>query len=159
MNLIGYSECYWAGSIDDMKSTSGYVFLFGSTICSWLSKKQSVVAQSNAQAEYVSASKATSQAIWLRRIFEDIGEKQKKSIVLYCDNKSAIAIAKNPVNHERSKHISIKYHFILEAHEKGEIQLHYCQTGEQLADIFTKALPREKICYLRERIGVIKQMH
>ena len=65
----------------------------------------------------------------------------------------------NPVNHEISKHISIKYHFIREAQEKGEIQLHYCQTGEQLADIFTKALPREKFCYLRERIGVIKQMH
>ena len=75
LNLIFYSASDWAGSIDDMKSTSGYAFLFGSGICSWLSKKQSVVAQSNAQAEYVSASKATSQAIWLRRIFEDIGEK------------------------------------------------------------------------------------
>ena len=159
LNLIGYSDNDWAGSIDDMKSTSGYAFLFGSSICSWLSKKQSVVAQSTAEAEYVSASKATSQVIWLRRIFEDIGEKQKKRIVLYCDNKSAIAIAKNPVSHERSNHISIKYHFIREAQKKGEIQLHYCQTGEQLADIFTKELHREKFCYLRERIGVIKQMH
>ena len=91
-----------------MKSISGYAFLFGSSICSWLSKKQSVVVQSTAEA----SSKATSQAIWLRRIFEDIGEKQKKWTVLYCDNKSAIAIAKNPVSHERSKHIFIKYHFI-----------------------------------------------
>ena len=142
-----------------MKSTSGYTFLFGSGICSWLSKKQSVVAQSNAQAEYVSASKATSQAIWLRRIFEDIGEKQKKRTVLYCDNKSGIAIAKNPVSHERSKDISIKYHFIREAQEKDGIQLHCCQTGKQLADIFTKAISRENFFYLRERIGVIKQMH
>ena len=109
--------------------------------------------------EYVSASKATSQAIWRRRIFEDIGEKQNKGIVLYCDNKSAIAIAKNQVSHERSKHISIKYHFIREAQEKGKIQVHYCQKGEQLPDIFTKVLPREKICYLRECIRVIKQMH
>ena len=70
-------------------------------------------------------------------------KNKKKRIVLYCDNKSAIAIAKNPVSHERSKHISIKYHFIREAQEKSEIQLHYCQTGEQLADIFTKALPSE----------------
>ena len=98
LNLIGYSDSDWAGSIDDMKSTSGYAFLFGSSICSWLSKKQSVVAQSTAEAEYVSASKASSQAIWLRTIFEDIGEKQKKKD---CDNKSAIviAIAKNPVSH------------------------------------------------------------
>ena len=96
----------------------------------------------------------------------DLGEylntlvkNKKKGTVLYCDDKSAIAIAKNIVSHERSKHIFIKYHFIREAQEKGEIQLHYCQTGEQLADIFTKAHPREKFCYLRERIGVIKQMH
>ena len=80
LNLIGYSDSDWAGSIDDMKSTSGYAFLFGSSICSWLSKKQSVVAQSTAEAEYVSASKATSQAIWLRRIFEDIGENQKTGL-------------------------------------------------------------------------------
>ena len=121
LNLIFYSASDWAGSIDDMKSTSDYVFLFGSRIYSWLSKKQSVVAQSTAEAEYVSSSKATSQAIWLRRIFEDIGEKQKKRIVLYCDNKSAIAIAKNLVTLERSKHISTKYHFIREAQDKGEI--------------------------------------
>ena len=80
LNLIGYSDSDWAGSIDDMKSTSGYAFLFGSSICSWLSEKQSAVAQSTAEAEYVSASKATSQAIWLRRIFEDIGENQKKGM-------------------------------------------------------------------------------
>ena len=90
MNLIGYSDSDWAGRINDMKSTSSYAFLFESSICSWLSKKQSVVAQSTAEAEYVSASKATSQAIWVRRIFEDIGEKQKKGSVLYCDNKSAV---------------------------------------------------------------------
>ena len=128
------------------------IFLLG------FKKNQSVVAQSTTETEYVSPSKATSQAIWLRRIFEDIRET-KNEIVLFCDNKSAITIAKNPVSHERSKHNSIKYHFIREAQEKCEIQLHYCQTGEQLADIFTKALPREKLCYLRERIGVIKQMH
>ena len=143
-----------------MKSTSGYAFLFGSSICSWLSKKKSVVAQSTAEAKYVSASKTTSQAIWLRRIFEEIGEKQNKKGLFYIMiKKSAIAIAKNPVSHERSKHILIKYHFIRELQEKDEIQLHYCQTGEQIVDIFTKALPREKNCYLREHIGVIKQMH
>ena len=76
MNLIGYSNSDSAGSIVCMKSTSGYAFLFGSSICSWLSKKQSVVVQSTAEVEYVSASKATSQAIWLRIIFEDIGEKK-----------------------------------------------------------------------------------
>ena len=83
LNLIGYSDSEWAGSIDDMKSTSGYAFLFRSSIYSWLSKKKSVVAQSTAEAEYVSASKTTSQAIWLRRIFEEIGEKQNKKGLFY----------------------------------------------------------------------------
>ena len=74
-NLIGYSDSDWAWSIDDLKNTSGYAFLFGSSICSWLSKTQSVVAQSTAEEEYFSTSKATSQVIWPRRILEDIGEK------------------------------------------------------------------------------------
>ena len=86
LNLIGYSDSDWAGRINDMKSTSSYDFLFESSICSWLSKKQSVVAQSTAEVEYVSVTKTTFQAIWLRRKFEDIGEKQKRGIVLYCDN-------------------------------------------------------------------------
>ena len=91
-----------------MKSTSGYAFLFGSSICSWLSKQQSLVAQSTVEAGCVSSSKATFQAIWLSRIFGDIDGKQKKGTVLYCGNKSAIAIAKNSVSHGRSNHISIK---------------------------------------------------
>uniref|UniRef100_A0A3Q7FXY7 Reverse transcriptase Ty1/copia-type domain-containing protein n=1 Tax=Solanum lycopersicum TaxID=4081 RepID=A0A3Q7FXY7_SOLLC len=88
LNLIGYSDCDWAGSINDMKSTSGYAFLFGSSICSWLSKKQGVVAQSTAEAEYVSASKATSQAIWLRRIFEDIGPGNTAVLAVVLDFQS-----------------------------------------------------------------------
>lgn len=157
--LIGYTDSDWAGCLDDMKSTSAYVFSLGSGACSWASKKQSVVAQSTAEAEYIAAAKATSQAIWLRRILEDIGEKQEKGTTLYCDNKSAIAIGKNPVNHERTKHIAIKYHFIKEAIEKEIVQLEYCRSEEQLADILTKALSKEKFCHLRELIGVVKKAH
>jgi len=86
-------------------------------------------------------------------------KNKKKGLFCIVITNQQLQIAKNPVSHERSKHISTKYHFIREAQEKGEIQLHCCQIGEQLADIFTKALPREKFCYLRERIGVIKQTH
>src|ERR1044072_1270682 len=88
-----------------MKSTSGYAFSLGSGIFSWASKKQATVAQSTAEAEYVAAAEATSQAIWLRRILEDMGEKQDGSTTINCDNKSAIAMAKNPVHHSRTKHI------------------------------------------------------
>lgn len=108
-----------------MKSTSIYVLYLGSGICSWASKKQKIVAQSSAEVEYVSASKATSQAIWLRRVLEDNGEKQDEATILFCDNKYAIALGKNSVCRDRTKHVTIKYHFIIEAIENGEIQLEY----------------------------------
>jgi len=110
--LLGYTASDWAGSADDMKSTSGYAFSVGSGMFSWASKKQATVAQSTAKAEYVAATKATSQTICLRRILEDMGEKQDEPTKINCDNKSTIAMAKNPVHHSRTKHITIKYHFI-----------------------------------------------
>ncbi|KAK4400978.1 Retrovirus-related Pol polyprotein from transposon TNT 1-94 [Sesamum angolense] len=117
------------------------------------SKKQATVAQSSAEAEYIAAAATSNQAIWLRRILEDIGEKQEEPTTIYCDNKSAIAITKNPVQHSRTKHIDIKYHSLREATTRGEIELKYCGTEEQLADIFTKALPRNKFEELRMKIG------
>lgn len=125
-----------------MKSTSTYIFSLGSRICSWHTKKQSVVAQSSAEAEYVVVTKVASQAVWLQRILEDIREKQEGGTILYCDNKLTIAIGKNPVNHDRTKHFAIKYHFVREVVEKKEIQLEYSRKHEQLADLLTKALPK-----------------
>lgn len=122
-------------------------------------QRSKMLAQSTAEAEYIATAKAASQAVWLRRILEDIAEKKEEGTKLYCDNKSAIAIGKNPVSHDRTKHIAIKYHFIRESIEKGEVALEYCRTEEQLADILTKALPQEKFCYLRELIGVVKKVH
>ncbi|KAL0311880.1 UNVERIFIED_CONTAM: Retrovirus-related Pol polyprotein from transposon RE1 [Sesamum radiatum] len=154
--LVGYTDSDWAGSADDMKSTSGYTFSLGSGIFSWASKKQATVAQSSAEAEYIAAAAASNQATWLRRILEDMGEKQEEPTTIYCDNKSAIAITKNPVQHNRTKHIDIKYHALREATTRGEIELKYCSTEEQLADMFTKALPRDKFEELRTKIGVSK---
>jgi len=110
----------------------------------WASKKQATVAQSTAEAEYVAAAEATSQAIWLRRILEDMGEKQDEPTKINYDNKSAIAMAKNPVHHRTAKHIAIKYYFFREAEATKEIKLDYCKTEDQIADIFTKALPRPR---------------
>ncbi|KAL0370584.1 UNVERIFIED_CONTAM: Retrovirus-related Pol polyprotein from transposon TNT 1-94 [Sesamum angustifolium] len=121
---------------------------------SWASKKHATVAQSSAEVEYIAAAVTSNQVIWLRRILEDIGEKQEEPTTIYCDNKSAIAITKNPVQHSRTKHIDIKYHSLREATTRGEIELKYCSTEEQLADIFTRALPRNKFEELCMKIGV-----
>jgi hypothetical protein len=129
---------------------------FASPIC-WSSKKQQSFAQSSAEAEYVSAALAISQAIWLRKILEDIGEKQKNVVHLHCDNKSAIAMAKNPIYHSKTRHIAIKHHFIRKAIEEGEVELKFWRTEKQVADIFTKALPKEKFQQLREALGVQEQ--
>lgn len=150
LEVKGYCDSDWAGSVDDMKSTSGYVFSLGSGVISWCSKKQDTVAQSSAEAEYLAAGLATQQSLWLRRILEDIGEKQEESLLLHCDNKSAIAMAKNPVFHSRTRHINIKHHFIRSVIEDGDVQLVFCNSQEQLADIFTKALPRGRFQPLRE---------
>ena len=152
--LIGYTDSDWAGSIDDMKSTSGYCFNLGSGVFSWGSKKQGSVAQSTAEAEYVAAANAVNQAIWLTRILEDMGAKQQLPVEIFCDNKSAIAMAKNPIYHSRTKHIAIKYHYLREVAAKGEIKLKFCKSEEQMADIFTKALPRDKFQKLRMMLGV-----
>ena len=154
--LIGYTDSDWAGSVDDIKITSSYAFSLGSGIFSWASKKQATIAQSSVEVEYIAAVMTTSQAIWLKRILEDMGEPQREAIEIHCDSKSAIDMAKNLVFHNRTKHIKIKYHFIREAEANKEIKLKHCKTEEQLADIFTKALPRAKFELLRDTIGVIE---
>ncbi|KAM1223589.1 hypothetical protein ACFX2G_043549 [Malus domestica] len=153
--LIGFCDSDWGGSLEDSKSTSGYAFSFGSGVFSWASVKQHCVALSTAEAEYISASKATAQAIWLRFVLEDFGELQVDATPLQCDNTSAISISNNPVFHQKTKHIDRRYHFIKDALQQGIIDLVYCPTKEQVADIFTKALPKDRFNYLRDKLGVI----
>ncbi|KAG7640275.1 Zinc finger CCHC-type superfamily [Arabidopsis suecica] len=124
--LVGFSDSDWAGSVEDKKSTSGYVFTIGSGAFCWNSSKQKTVAQSTAEAEYIAVCSAANQAIWLQRLVNEIGFKAEKGIRIFCDNKSAIAIGKNPVQHRRTKHIDIKYHFVREAEQTGKIKLEYC---------------------------------
>ncbi|KAK5840452.1 hypothetical protein PVK06_009353 [Gossypium arboreum] len=114
LKLVGYTDSDWGGSIDDMKSTSGYVFTLGSAIFCWSSKKQSVVTQSTVEAEYVVAAGAVNQAIWLKKILDDLNLHQEEATGIMCDNQSAVAIAKNPIFHGRTKHFNIKFHFVRE---------------------------------------------
>ena len=124
--LIGFYDSDWGGSEDDSKSTSGYAFTFGSGVFSWAFVKQQSVALSTAEAEYVSASEATTQATCLIFILKKFGELQVEATPRLCDNTSAIAMTKNPVFHQRAKHIKRRYHFIREALQDNIIKLIYC---------------------------------
>ncbi|GJV22098.1 retrovirus-related pol polyprotein from transposon TNT 1-94 [Tanacetum coccineum] len=142
-----------AGCKDDCKSTSGGVQFLGGKLVSWSSKKQDCTAMSTAEAEYVSLSACCAQVIWMRTQLLDYGFKYNR-IPMYCDSKSAIAISCNPVQHSKTKHIDIRYHFIKEHVERGTVEIYFVGTEYQLADLFTKALPKERFEYLVHRIGM-----
>lgn len=152
--LWGYCDSDWGGCINDSKSTTRFVFFLNGSICSWLSKKQTIMALSSAEAEYVAMTKATSQLIWLKRLLSDLGVNIEKDVKVYCDNVSAMAIAKNPVFHDQTKYIQIKYHFICDAMKNGIVKFKFCGSENQLADMFTKALPKSKFTGHKKELGV-----
>nr|GEW15330.1 hypothetical protein [Tanacetum cinerariifolium] len=140
------------GCLDSRKSTSGGIqFLGGDKLVSWLSKKQDCTSMSSVEAEYVSLSTCCAQVLWMRAQLTDYGFHFDK-IPMYCDSKAAIAISCNPVQHLRTKHIDVRYHFIKEKVEKGIVELFFVRTEYQLADMFTKALPKESFKYLVRRL-------
>ena len=154
INLYGFADADWAGDVTTRKSTSGYVFQVAGATISWKTKRQSVVALSSTEAEYVSLCSAAQETIWLRSLLASIGFKQSEATILYEDNQGAMALSKNPKSHSRTKHIDIKYHYIREAVEKKDIELVYCPTDEMVADILTKGLPKPKFEELRSSMGV-----
>jgi hypothetical protein len=154
VNLMGYTDSDLAGSADDSKSTSGYVFNLGSGSISWSSKKQSIVALSTTEAEYIVASSAGCQIIWLRGILESLKHKQCGPTKLFCDNKSTISVIKDPVLHGRTKHIRMRFHFLRELVNEEVINVEYCKTDDQMANMFTK--PVGGVCFKRDasRLGM-----
>ena len=153
-DCVGFSDSDWAGDVDDRKSTSGYVFRVGGTSISWRSRKQSCVALSTAEAEYIALSQAAQEAMWLRQLFSDLQSEPCGPTVLHEDNQAAICLSKNPQGHGKSKHIEIKYHFIREQVKNGAIKLQYCQTSDMVADVLTKGLAKDKFEKLRALTGL-----
>jgi len=153
--IIGYSDSDLAGDVDDRKSTSGMVFFLDKNIITWTSQKQKVVALSSCEAEYMAASTAACQAVWLSKMLSEIQGCQPTTVKLHAENQSAIALSKNPAFHDRSKHIDTRFHFIRECVADGKIEVEHVGTEGKLADILTKALGRIKFIELRRRLGVI----
>ncbi|KAF2318763.1 hypothetical protein GH714_010529 [Hevea brasiliensis] len=154
LKLCTFSDSDWAGCIDDRKSATGYAFNLGSGVICWNSKKQPSAALSSLEAEYMVVTSAACQAIWLRQIMEDMKLTQVEATNIYCDNQSTIAMTKNLVHHSRTRHIETWHHFVRELVTQGAIKITYCNTNEQLADIFTKPLPLIKFQHLRNMLGI-----
>ncbi|KAG6397726.1 hypothetical protein SASPL_143896 [Salvia splendens] len=158
-SLVGsLRDSDWAGDNDDRKSTSGYVFYMGDTAFTWMSKKQPIVTLSTCEAEYVAATFSVCHAVWLRSLLAELGWSQKEPTTICVDNKSAIALSKNPVFHNRSKHIDTRYHYIRECVANQEIQVEYVKSQDQVADIFTKPLKHEDFIKIRTLLGMTNQV-
>ena len=153
-NLIGYSDASWASTFD-MRSVSGYVFKMNNAAISWRSRKQSVVALSSTEAEYVALAEAVKEAIWLKKLFIELQlMNQGSSTLVYEDNMSCIKVSKNDSSHGRMKHVDIKYHFIRDQVEKKEINIQYCKTTDMIADLLTKSLGKHQFILFRDLMGV-----
>ena len=153
---MGYTDLDFQSDRDSRKSTSGYVFTLGGGAVIWKSAKQKCIADSTMEAEYVAASEAAKEAVWLKNFLKELGVIQSlpKSITVYCDNSGAVANSKEPRSHKASKHIERKYHIIREIVQRGDIQVVKIATENNLADPFTKALSGGTFDRHMEGIGV-----
>ncbi|KXJ77597.1 hypothetical protein RP20_CCG007147 [Aedes albopictus] len=151
--LVGFADADWATDTSDRKSVSGFLFqVYGNTV-SWSSKKQTSVATSSSEAEYIALSAGVAEAIWLSGLLADLGVKIAKPVTIYEDNRGCIGMAQN-LECKRAKHIDIKHHFIRDHIASGRILVEPIRTDDQLADIFTKALDTGRFEHLRRNIGL-----
>ena len=142
------------GAGEDRKSISGYAFMLAGSAISWQAKKQTTVALSTVESEYHALAQAIKEAIWLQNLFKDLNMEKYAPRVINCDNQGAIALAKNPTHHARTKHVDIELHFIRDHVELGTIELKYCPTDDMIADIMTKALARDRHVRLMGLMGL-----
>jgi len=139
-NVRVYCDSDWAACPDSRKSVSGYIVLLGNSPLSWKSKKQETISLSSAEAEYRALRKVAGELVWLNRLLEELTVPSPTPFDVYCDSQSALHIARNPVFHERTKHIEVDCHFVRNLLQAGLISLHHIGSDNQLADILTRTL-------------------
>jgi hypothetical protein len=154
LNVEGYTDADWAGSLSDRRSTSGYFTFVGGNLVTWRSKKQKVVALSSAEAEFRGMSKGLCELLWLKRLLTEIGFEPKTEMKLFCDNKAAIEISHNPVQHDRTKHIEVDRHFIKQNLEGKIIKFPFVRSEDQLADMLTKAVSSKVFHSSLDKLGI-----
>ena len=153
LDIHGMVDADWVGDLDRRRSTSGYVFnLFGGAI-SWMSKRQAVVALSTTESEYMAATHASKEAVWLQGLCSGIGLVQEV-VRIECDSQSAIFLAKNPAYHSNTKHIDVQYHFVRDMIEEKKVSLMKVDTLKNFADSLTKSVSTEKFSWCRGSMGI-----
>jgi hypothetical protein len=157
-NIFGFVDANWGGDCDDKdtKSYSGYVFIWGNAAISWETSKQRSSAVSSTESEYMAISEAAKEAVFLREFTSELLGKENQ-ILIFNDNQSALFLSEQNAFHKRSKHIKIRYNFVRELIEEGEIKLDYCPSHEMLADLFTKPLYKVKFNNFVSELGLIQQ--
>ncbi|CAL1680763.1 unnamed protein product [Lasius platythorax] len=142
--LTGYVDSSWGNCHDDRRSQSGFIFILNGSPITWESRKQSTVALSTCEAEYMALTEGAKEAIFMQRFLKELGFDRLGDITIFGDNLGSIKLAENPVFHQRSKHIDIKYHFIRDAIHHGGLKIQHISTEDTVADVLIKGLPREK---------------
>jgi hypothetical protein len=153
--LTAYLDADWANCVDERKSISGGAFFLGDSLVAWLSKKKGSISLSTTEAEYIVAATCCTQILWMIQTLAYLKVTYTDPIPLHCDNTSAISLSKNHVLHSKSKHIPIKYHFLIEQVTNIIVQVNYIPSTEQIVVIFTKPLATTPFGYLHQKLGVI----
>ncbi|CAN1155680.1 Retrovirus-related Pol polyprotein from transposon RE1 [Linum perenne] len=154
-SITVYTDASWAGELTDRKSTTGYCSYIWGNLVTWRSKKQNVVTRSSAEAEYRALALGICESIWLKRVLTELRVKFEEPIQFLCDSQAAISIVKNPVHHDRTKHVEVDRHFITDTVAAETVRVDYVSSKQQTANILTKALPREVFEFLTSKLGLI----
>ncbi|WMV45286.1 hypothetical protein MTR67_038671 [Solanum verrucosum] len=155
LTINAYCDSDWAACPDSRKSVSGYLVLMSDSPVNWKSKKQATISFSSAEAEYRAVRQVVGELVWLERLLGELTIQCSLPIHVNCDSQAVVHITKNPVFHERTKHIEIDCHFVRTKLQQGLITLHHISTDSQLADIFTNALTGVKHTTLLHKLSVI----
>jgi hypothetical protein len=155
LTMLAYADAAYADNLEDRKSTSGQVIMLGNGPVIWQSKKQPIIALSTTEAEYIAATTAITDIMWLRNLLQELGILKDKPTTLYQDNRSTMLQISKSVIHSRTRHLDVRYHFIKEQVHLNIIKIEHLPTSQMLADIFTKGLPKNQHIFLRTQIGVL----